>query len=115
MVASKFYETAKFYSLTQHNFSPLAVYFSESTFGRMDPKLRDAFVDAAQKAAADTRTHGLAVEKEALDVLTAEGRHHHRLRPRRVPQARGAADGGLRQGAPGSRRPIVDAIRAVQS
>src|ERR1700685_902238 len=35
IVASKFYETAKFYSLTQHNFSPLAIYFSEATFNRM--------------------------------------------------------------------------------
>ena len=73
MIASKFYETAKFYSLTQHNFSPLALYFSEVTFNRMAPKLRDAFLDAAQKAAADTRTHGLAVEKEALGMLKERG------------------------------------------
>src|ERR1700745_780975 len=32
IVASKFYETSKFYSLTQHNFSPLAIYLSETTF-----------------------------------------------------------------------------------
>jgi tripartite ATP-independent transporter DctP family solute receptor len=73
ILSSKFYETAKFYSLTQHNFSPLAVYFSEATFKRMDPKLRDGFVDAAQKAAVDTRAHGLAVEKEALQVLADKG------------------------------------------
>lgn len=73
MIASKFYETAKFYSLTQHNFSPLALYFSDVTFNRMAPKLRDAFLEAAQKAAADTRTHGLAVEKEALGMLKERG------------------------------------------
>src|SRR6201994_4808906 len=50
IVASKFFETAKFYSLTQHYFSPLAIYFSDTTFKRMDGKLRDAFVGAAQKA-----------------------------------------------------------------
>ena len=44
ILASKFYETAKFYALTQHNFSPLAVYFSDMTFNRMDPKLRDGFL-----------------------------------------------------------------------
>src|SRR5579871_1332813 len=54
IVASKFYETAKFYSLTQHNFSPLAIYLSETSFNRMDAKLRDGFVGAAKKAAADT-------------------------------------------------------------
>lgn len=73
MIASKFYETAKFYSLTQHNFSPLALYFSEVTFSRMAPKLREGFLDAAEKAAADTRTHGLAIEKEALGLLKDRG------------------------------------------
>jgi tripartite ATP-independent transporter DctP family solute receptor len=73
ILASKFYETSKFYSLTQHNFSPLAVYFSETTFKRMDGKVRDKFLAATQKAAADTRAHGLAVEKEAIDVLKSKG------------------------------------------
>src|SRR3954452_24887000 len=73
IVASKFFETAKFYALTQHNFSPLAIYFSDMTYNRMDPKLRDAFLDAAKKAAADTRGHGLAVEKEALSALVEKG------------------------------------------
>src|SRR5437763_1676241 len=69
IVASKFYETTKFYTLTEHIFSPLVTYFSDATFKRMDPKLRDAFLDAAGKAAADTRAHGLGVEKEALALL----------------------------------------------
>src|SRR5437660_2348557 len=73
IVASKFFETAKFYTLTEHNFSPLATYFSETTFKRMEPKLRDAFLDAARKAAIDTRAHGLAVEQEALAVLKEKG------------------------------------------
>ena len=73
IVASKFYETAKFYSLTQHNFSPLAIYFSEATFNRMPPATRDTFLDAAKKAAADTRAHGLSVEKEALAQLKDKG------------------------------------------
>src|ERR1700743_1519343 len=69
IVASKFFETAKYYALTQHNFSPLATYFSDTTFNRMDPKLREGFLDAAKKASIDTRSHGLAVEKEALELL----------------------------------------------
>jgi TRAP-type C4-dicarboxylate transport system substrate-binding protein len=73
IVASKFYETSKFYSLTEHNFSPLSIYFSETTFKRMDGKVRDAFIDAAQKAAADTRTHGMTVEGEAKKVLQEKG------------------------------------------
>jgi TRAP-type C4-dicarboxylate transport system substrate-binding protein len=73
ILASKFFEAAKFYSLTRHNFSPLATYLSEATYRRMAPKLRDDFLDAAAKAAADTRAHGLAVEKEALDTLMQKG------------------------------------------
>src|SRR2546423_14770791 len=73
LVASKFFETSKFYGLTEHNFSPLAIYFSEATLKRMDGKLRDAFIAAAQKAAADTRTHGLEMEKEALKNLADKG------------------------------------------
>src|SRR3954468_23531449 len=73
IVASKFFETSKFYALTEHNFSPLSIYFSETTFRRMDAKLRDPFIDAAQKAAADTRTHGMTVEKEALKLLQEKG------------------------------------------
>jgi TRAP-type C4-dicarboxylate transport system substrate-binding protein len=73
IVASKFYETAKFYSLTQHNFSPLAVYFSEATYNRMPAAIRDGFIDIAKKAAVDTRAHGLVVEKEALAQLRDKG------------------------------------------
>jgi TRAP-type C4-dicarboxylate transport system substrate-binding protein len=73
ILASKFYETAKHYALTQHIFSPLVTYFSDATYRRMDPKLRDQFLDAAAKAGIATRSHGLAVEKEALDVLRGNG------------------------------------------
>src|SRR3982751_4603983 len=73
IVASKFYETSKFYGLTEHNFSPLSIYFSETTLKRMDGKVRDAFIDAAQKAAADTRAHGMTVEGEAKKILQEKG------------------------------------------
>jgi tripartite ATP-independent transporter DctP family solute receptor len=73
IISSKFYETSKFYTLTQHIFSPLAVYFSELTFARMEARLRDRFLEAVGRAAADTRTHGLAVEQEALALLRDKG------------------------------------------
>jgi tripartite ATP-independent transporter DctP family solute receptor len=112
MLASKFYETAKFYSLTEHNYSPLAVYFSETTFKRMDPKLRDGFVAAAGQAAIDTRAHGLAVEKEALQVLTQKGVtlidcDKEAFRQRVLPQT----DNFVK--AHPDAKPIVDAIRST--
>ena len=114
IVASKFYETAKFYSLTQHNFSPLAIYFSDATFNRMDSKLRDGFIDAAKKAAADTRTHGLVVEKEALELLTQKGVtvidcDREAFRNRVLPQT----DAFVK--ARPEAKAIVDAVRATQA
>ena len=114
IVASKFYETAKFYSLTQHNFSPLAIYFSDATFNRMDAKLRDAFIDAARNAATDTRTHGLAVEKEALDLLAQKGVtvidcDREAFRKRVLPQT----DSFIK--ARPEAKAIVDVVRATQA
>src|ERR1700751_2840853 len=114
ILASKFYETAKHYALTQHIFSPLAIYFSDVTFNRMDPKLREGFIDAAKKAAADSRTHGLAVEKEALATLVEKGVtvvecDKEAFRKRVLPQT----DNFIK--ARPEAKPVVDSIRATQA
>ena len=114
ILASKFYETSKHYALTQHNFSPLATYFSETTFNRMDPKLREGFLDAAKKAAVDTRAHGLAVETEALKVLAEKGVtivecDKEAFRKRVLPQT----DNFVK--ARPEAKPVVDKIRETQA
>jgi TRAP-type transport system periplasmic protein len=114
IVASKFYETSKYYALTQHNFSPLATYLSDATFNRLDPKLREGFLDAARKASADTRVHGLAVEKEALTLLADKGVtivecDREAFRKRVLPQT----DNFVK--ARPEAKPIVDMIRATQA
>jgi TRAP-type transport system periplasmic protein len=114
ILASKFYETSKNYALTEHIFSPLSTYFSDTTFNRMDPKLREGFLDAAQKAAADTRTHGLAVEKEALATLVEKGVtvvecDREAFRKRVLPQT----DNFVK--AHPDAKPVVDMIRATQA
>jgi TRAP-type transport system periplasmic protein len=73
VLASKFYETAKNYSLTEHNFSALGVFCSGMTLQRMSGSLRDSFLEAAAKAAADTRVRGLEAQKEALEALKDKG------------------------------------------
>src|SRR6202011_5326520 len=113
ILASKFYETAKFYALTEHIFSPLATYFSEATFNRMDPKLREGFLDAAKKAGADTRVHGLGVEKEALALIVEKGVSvvecdKEAFRKRVLPQT----DNFVK--ARPEAKPVVDMIRATQ-
>src|SRR3981081_2066374 len=110
-LASKFYEPSKNYALTQHIFSPLAIYFSDATFNRMDAKLREGFLDAAQKAAVDTRTHGLAVEKEALTALADKGVtvvecDKEAFRKRVLPQT----DNFIK--ARPEAKPVIDMIRA---
>jgi tripartite ATP-independent transporter DctP family solute receptor len=114
ILASKFYETSKNYALTQHNFSPLAIYFSEATFARMEAKLREGFLDAARKAGADTRAHGLAVEKEALALLADKGVtvvecDREAFRKRVLPQT----DNFVK--ARPEAKPVVDVIRATQA
>ena len=112
IVASKFFETAKFYSLTQHNFSPLAIYCSENTLNRMPAATREAFTDIARKAAADTRAHGLAVEKEALAQLKDKGVtvidcDREAFRKRVLPQS----DAFVKTHP--DAKPVVDLIRAT--
>ena len=114
ILASKFYETSKHYALTQHIFSPLATYFSETTFNRMDPKLREGFLDAAKKAAVDSRAHGLAVEIEALKLLAEKGVtvvecDKEAFRKRVLPQT----DNFLK--ARPEAKPVVDKIRETQA
>ena len=113
ILASKFYETSKHYALTQHIFSPLAIYFSDATFNRMDPKLREGFLDAAKRAAGDSRTHGLAVEKEALAALVDKGVtvvecDKEAFRKRVLPQT----DNFIK--ARPEAKAVIDAIRATQ-
>jgi tripartite ATP-independent transporter DctP family solute receptor len=114
ILASKFYETSKNYALTQHIFSPLATYFSDTTFNRMDPKLREGFLDAAKKAAIDTRAHGLAMESEALKTLVDKGVtvvecDKEAFRKRVAPQT----DNFIK--ARPEAKPVVDLIRATQA
>src|SRR5215212_5440290 len=81
---------------------------------RMDPKLREGFLDAAQKAAADTRAHGLEMEKEALKNLADKGVtivecDKDAFRKRVLPQT----DNFIK--ARPEAKPVVDMIRATQA
>src|ERR1700749_1643110 len=114
ILASKFYETSKNYALTQHIFSPLATYFSDATFQRMDPKLREGFLDAAKKAGADTRTHSLAGEKRALATLVEKGVtvlkwNKEAFGKRMLPQTDNSTK------ARPEAKPVIDMIRATQA
>ncbi len=79
----------------------------------MDPKLREGFLDAAKKAAVDTRAHGLAVEKEALAALAEKGVSvvecdREAFRKRVAPQT----DNFIK--ARPEAKPVIELIRATQ-
>jgi TRAP-type C4-dicarboxylate transport system substrate-binding protein len=59
--------------VTQHNFSALGVFCSGLTLSPMEVPLRDQFLDAAAKAAIDTRALVLEAEKEAIEALKQKG------------------------------------------
>jgi TRAP-type C4-dicarboxylate transport system substrate-binding protein len=76
--------------------------------------LREGFLDAAQKAAIDTRAHGLGVEKEALTTLQEKGVvvvecDKEAFRKRVLPQT----DNFIK--ARPEAKAVVDAIRATQA
>ncbi len=79
----------------------------------MDAKLRDGFLAAAQKAAADTRVQGLAVEQEALGVLKEKGVtvvdcDKEAFRKRVLPQSEEFAK------AHPEAKPVIDKIRSTK-
>jgi TRAP-type C4-dicarboxylate transport system substrate-binding protein len=114
VAASKFYEAAKFYSLTQHNFSALGVFCSGLTLNRMDAPLRDQFLTAAAEAAVDTRARGLEAEKEAIEALKQKGVEiiacdREPFRKLTLPQS----DGFIK--AHPEAKPIIDIIRNAKA
>ena len=73
IVASKLYESAKFFTASEHIFGALACFVSDTSFKRMPANLRDGFLDATQKAAIDTRKRGLEAQVEGTEVLKQQG------------------------------------------
>ena len=73
IVASKLYESAKFFTASEHIFGALACFVSETSFKRMPANLHDGFLDATQKAAIDTRKRGLEAQVEGTEVLKQQG------------------------------------------
>jgi TRAP-type C4-dicarboxylate transport system substrate-binding protein len=73
IVSSKLYETAKFFSPTEHNFTALCCFLSDMTFNRLPQPVREPFLDACAKAAVDTRARALAANIEGLAILKQQG------------------------------------------
>lgn len=73
ILSTKFYETAKFITLTQHTFQSIPPILSNRSFERIPANLREGFLAAAQNATTYQRSRALAIEAEAFENLRKLG------------------------------------------
>jgi len=73
ILSSKFYETAKFLTLTQHIHTPFGAFVSERTLQRLPPAQRDGLLQAVREATADQFKRAVQVEADAIAALKTKG------------------------------------------
>jgi tripartite ATP-independent transporter DctP family solute receptor len=73
IVSAKFYETAKFFTLTRHIHTPFGAFLSDRSLQRMPPTQRDAILQAVLEATADQFKRAARVEVEAIEELKTKG------------------------------------------
>jgi len=71
--AQKFYEVAKYISLTQHLFGPLVFAYSKKEWGQLTDKERAVIMDGAKMARDVQRSLGPLREDEAFEFLKSKG------------------------------------------
>ena len=80
VLAAKFFETAKFYCLTQHTFQAIPPLLSKQSFERIPANLREGFLSAAKEAVLHERRMALTAEADD-GRIAAERRPGHQMRP----------------------------------
>ena len=73
ILAAKFYETAKIFTLTRHIYSPFGAFISDRTLQRVPAAQRDNLLRAMREAMQDHFKRAAAVEAEAIEVLKTKG------------------------------------------
>jgi tripartite ATP-independent transporter DctP family solute receptor len=73
ILASKFYETAKFFTLTRHIYNPFGAFLSDRALQRMQPALRDGLLKAVKEATDEHFDKAQAVETSAIEQLKTLG------------------------------------------
>jgi TRAP-type transport system periplasmic protein len=71
--AQKFYEVAKYISLTQHLFGPLVFVYSKKEWAQLTDKERAVIMDGAKMARDVQRSLGPLREEEAFEFLKSKG------------------------------------------
>jgi tripartite ATP-independent transporter DctP family solute receptor len=114
VLSAKFYETAKFFTLTRHIHNPFGAFVSERTLQRLPPAQRDGLLHAIEQATDDHFQRAAQVEQEAIGELKAKGVtvaecDRAVFRERVQPMWARFADK-----VPGA-KPMLDAIRATEA
>jgi tripartite ATP-independent transporter DctP family solute receptor len=73
ILSSKFYEAAKFLTLTRHIQSPVGAFISDRSLKRMPDAQRQALLKAAIEATLDHFKKAVQIEVAAIDELKAKG------------------------------------------
>jgi tripartite ATP-independent transporter DctP family solute receptor len=73
VLAAKFYETAKYFTLTRHIYNPFGAFISDRTLQRIPAAQRDGLLQAVKGATDDHFQRAAEVEAKAIDQLQKQG------------------------------------------
>ncbi len=73
IVSAKFYETAKFFTLTRHIHTPFGAFLSDRSMQRIPAAQRDGILQAVREATSDQFKRAAKVEADAIEELKAKG------------------------------------------
>jgi TRAP-type C4-dicarboxylate transport system substrate-binding protein len=73
ILAAKFYETAKYFTLTQHIHTPFGCFLSDRSLQRLKPDQREGVLRAVNEATTAWNAQAGKVEAMAIDALKAKG------------------------------------------
>jgi TRAP-type C4-dicarboxylate transport system substrate-binding protein len=73
ILASKFYETAKIFTLTRHIYTPFGAFVSDRTLQRVPAALRDGLLGAMRTAMDEHFARAAQVEIDAIEQLKGKG------------------------------------------
>ena len=73
ILSAKFYETAKYFTLTRHIHTPFGAFVSDRTLKKLPPPLRDGLLKAIQETAQAQFARAAQVEQEAIEQLKQKG------------------------------------------
>ncbi|MBV8911964.1 MAG: TRAP transporter substrate-binding protein [Acetobacteraceae bacterium] len=73
ILASKFYEAAKYFTLTRHIYTPFCCFLSERTLHRLAGNLRDGLMTAVKQATNEHTDRAAKIEADAVDNLKQLG------------------------------------------